>query len=170
MTALQSSRTIVSFGPFEVDLQTQELKKGGVRLRLPGQSFQILTILLKQPGQLVPRDELRQALWPAETFVDFEKGINAAITRLREALGDSAENPRYVETLPRRGYRFIAPVDGSSNPTPGNPAAAETTVVSVSAGSRKPGKYLSRSRILGYSVAALFLLMAGSVLLIFRNA
>jgi Tol biopolymer transport system component/DNA-binding winged helix-turn-helix (wHTH) protein len=107
MTARESSRTIVSFGPFEADLQTQELKKSGVRLRLPGQSFQILSMLLQRPGELVSREELRQALWPAETFVDFEKGINAAITRLREALGDSAENPRYVETLPRRGYRFI---------------------------------------------------------------
>ena len=114
MTELQSSRTVVSFGPFDVDLQTHELKKSGVRLRLPGQSFQILTMLLKRPGQLVPRDELRQALWPAETFVDFEKGINAAITRLREALGDSAENPRYVETLPRRGYRFIGTVNGAA--------------------------------------------------------
>jgi DNA-binding winged helix-turn-helix (wHTH) protein/Tol biopolymer transport system component len=114
MTARGSSWTVVSFGPFEADLQTQELKKGGARLRLPGQSFQILSMLLQQPGQLVSRDELRQALWPAETFVDFEKGINAAITRLREALGDSAENPCYVETLPRRGYRFIGTVNSQA--------------------------------------------------------
>jgi len=112
MTASQPSRTVVSFGPFEADLQTQELKKNGARLRLPGQSFQILSMLLQRPGQLVSREELRKTLWPAETFVDFEKGTNAAITRLREALGDSAENPRYVETLPRRGYRFIAIVHG----------------------------------------------------------
>jgi DNA-binding winged helix-turn-helix (wHTH) protein len=112
MTSREPSRTVVSFGPFEADLQTQELKKNGVRLRLPGQSFQILTMLLERHQELVSREELRQALWPAETFVDFEKGINAAITRLREALGDSAENPRYVETLPRRGYRFIGTVNG----------------------------------------------------------
>src|ERR1700730_2061279 len=110
MTARESSRTVVSFGPFEADLQTQELKKNGVRLRLPGQSFQILSMLLQRPEKLVSREELRQALWPAETFVDFEKGINAAITRLREALGDSAENPRFIETLPRRGYRFIGDI------------------------------------------------------------
>jgi Tol biopolymer transport system component/DNA-binding winged helix-turn-helix (wHTH) protein len=115
MTARESSRTVVSFGPYEADLQTQELKKGGARLRLPGQSFQILSMLLQQPGQLVSREELRQVLWPAETFVDFEKGINAAITRLREALGDSAEDPRYVETLPRRGYRFIGAVNGRAS-------------------------------------------------------
>jgi DNA-binding winged helix-turn-helix (wHTH) protein/Tol biopolymer transport system component len=123
MTARGSSRTVVSFGPFEADLHTQELKKGGARLRLPGQSFQILSMLLQQPGQLVSREELRQALWPAETFVDFEKGINAAIARLREALGDSAENPSYVETLPRRGYRFTAIVNGGV-PFAGGPVAA----------------------------------------------
>jgi len=127
MTASQSSRTVVSFGPFEADLQTQELKKNGLRLRLPGQSFQILSMLLQRPGQLVSRDELRQTLWPAETFVDFEKGTNAAITRLREALGDSAENPRYVETLPRRGYRFIAIVHGE--PSAAGPVAASCPAV-----------------------------------------
>ena len=102
--------TVLSFGPFEADLRTQELRRAGVRLRLPGQSFQILVLLLQRSGQLVTREELHLALWPADTFVDFEKGINAAINRLREALGDSAESPRYVETLPRRGYRLIVPV------------------------------------------------------------
>jgi len=99
------------FGPFEVDLQTQELKRHGVRLRLPRQSFQILAMLLQRPGQLIPREELQLALWPSDTFVAFEKGLNAAVNRLREALGDSSEKPRYVETLPRRGYRFIGTVD-----------------------------------------------------------
>ena len=102
--------TVFSFGPFEVDLQTQELKRRGVRLRLPGQSFQILALLLQRPGQLISREELQQTLWQGNRLVDSEKGLNAAINRLREALGDSAENPRYVETLPRRGYRFIASV------------------------------------------------------------
>src|SRR5215468_8418891 len=102
-------RKAFTFGPFEVDLEAQELKKQGVRLRLPGQSFQILAMLVQRHAQLVPREELQELLWPSDTFVDFEKGINAAINRLREALGDSADNPRYVETLPRRGYRFIAP-------------------------------------------------------------
>jgi len=107
---------LLQFGPFEADVQTEELSRQGVQLRLPRQSFQILAILLQKPGQLITRDELQQALWPLDTFVDFDKGINAAINRLREALGDSAENPRYVETLPRRGYRFIAPV-GRPNST-----------------------------------------------------
>jgi Tol biopolymer transport system component/DNA-binding winged helix-turn-helix (wHTH) protein len=112
MSENRSTHTVLSFGPFKADLQTQELKNQGVLLRLPRQSFQILGILLQRPGQLVSREELQQALWPADTFVDFEKGLNAAVNRLREALGDSAENPRYVETLPRRGYRLIAAVAG----------------------------------------------------------
>jgi Tol biopolymer transport system component/DNA-binding winged helix-turn-helix (wHTH) protein len=110
--------TVISFGPFEADLQTQELRKHGVRLRLPGQSFQILKMLLERPGELATREELHKALWPSETFVDFEHGVNAAVNRLREVLGDSADNPRLIETLPRRGYRFIAPVDSVSTAIP----------------------------------------------------
>ena len=109
MQGSQHKHTVISFGPFEADLQTQELTKQGVRLRLPGQSFQILKMLLERPGALVTREELHKALWPSETFVDFEHGVNAAVNRLRDALGDSADSPRYVETLPRRGYRFVTP-------------------------------------------------------------
>jgi len=105
--------TVISFGQFEADLQSQELKKQGVRLRLSPQSFQILHVLLDRPGELVTREELRQTLWPSDTFVDFEHGLNAAVNRLRECLGDDAEKPHYIETLPRRGYRLIAPVNGS---------------------------------------------------------
>jgi Tol biopolymer transport system component/DNA-binding winged helix-turn-helix (wHTH) protein len=103
--------TVASFGPFEADFQTQEIRKHGVRLRVPGQSFQILRMLLERPGELVTREKLREALWPSDTFVDFEHGLNAAVNRLREALGDSAENPSFIETLHRRGYKFIAPVE-----------------------------------------------------------
>jgi eukaryotic-like serine/threonine-protein kinase len=102
--------TVILFGVFEADLTSQELRKRGVRLRLPRQSFQILKMLLERPGELVTRDELRAALWPLDTFVDFEHGLNAAINRLRDALGDKADDPRFVETLPRRGYRFIGEV------------------------------------------------------------
>ena len=109
MAGNQQLPTVISFGPFEADLQTQELRKQGVRLRLPGQSFQILKLLLERPGVLVSREELHTALWPSETFVDFEHGVNAAVNRLREALGDNADNPRFIETLPRRGYRFLGP-------------------------------------------------------------
>src|SRR5271165_4481309 len=99
---------LIRFGPFEADLQSQELKKQGVRLRLSPQSFQILQVLLERPGELVTREELRQKLWPSDTFVDFEHGLNAAVNRLRACLGDEAEKPRYIETLPRRGCRLIA--------------------------------------------------------------
>jgi DNA-binding winged helix-turn-helix (wHTH) protein/tetratricopeptide (TPR) repeat protein len=101
----------VCFGSFEVNLATGELRKQGIRLKLQDQPFQVLTMLLARPGQLVNREEIRQKLWPSGTFVDFDNGLNAAINRLREALGDSAENPRFIETHPRRGYRFVAPVE-----------------------------------------------------------
>ena len=99
--------TRIPFGPFEADLPSQELKKHGVRLRLPRQSFQILKMLLERRGEVVTREELRADLWPADTFVDFDHGLNAAVKRLRDVLGDTAENPKYIETLPRLGYRFI---------------------------------------------------------------
>ena len=118
----------VRFGVFELDPNTGELRKAGVRINLPEQPFQVLEALLDRPGDLVTREELRQRLWPAETFVDFDQGLNAAVRRLRDALGDSADTPRFVETLPRRGYRFIAPV---AEPPAGDerrrPARAATT-------------------------------------------
>ncbi len=104
-----NSRHRVRFGVFEVDLQAGELRKQGMKVRLQEKPFQILALLLERPGELVTREEVRQRLWP-EVFVDFENNLNTAATRLRQALGDSAENPRFVETVPRRGYRFIAPV------------------------------------------------------------
>ena len=97
-----------------MDLRAGELRKHGVRIRLQTQPFQILGMLLERPGEVVTREELRQALCPGDTFVDFDHGLNNAINRLREALGDSAESPRFLETLPRRGYRFIAAVEGES--------------------------------------------------------
>jgi DNA-binding winged helix-turn-helix (wHTH) protein len=115
MAGNQHSPTVISFGPFEADLHTQELTKLGVRLRLPGQSFQILSMLLKHPGELVTREELQQALWPSDTHVDFERGVNAAVNRLRDVMGDSADNPTFIETLPRRGYRLIALVKSRSD-------------------------------------------------------
>ena len=105
----------VQFGPFALDLRSSELLKGSTRLKVPSQSIQILTALLEQPGELVTRDQLRARLWPSDTFVDFEHGLNAAIRRLREALGDSADTPVYIETLPRRGYRFIGPIERASD-------------------------------------------------------
>jgi Tol biopolymer transport system component/DNA-binding winged helix-turn-helix (wHTH) protein len=116
MPSEQFSSSVISFGPFQVDLRTQELKKHGAKVRLPGQSFQILAMLLQNPGELVTREELQHALWPADTHVDFERGVNAAVNRLREVLGDSADDPRLIETLPRRGYRFIGTITPLPSP------------------------------------------------------
>jgi len=102
---------LVRFGVFEVDLEACELRKQGLRVRLQDQPFQALVLLLERPGRLVTRDEVQKKLWPAHTFVDFDHGLNKAMNKLREALGDSADNPRFIETLPKRGYRFIAPVE-----------------------------------------------------------
>jgi eukaryotic-like serine/threonine-protein kinase len=98
------------FGPFEVDFSTSELRRSGSRVRIQEQPLRLLEVLLEQPGDLVTRERLREALWPSDTFVDFERSLNAAVAKLRQALGDSAERPVYVETVARKGYRFIAPV------------------------------------------------------------
>lgn len=129
---------VVRFATFELDVRSEELRRDGVRIPLARQSLQALALLLEQPGELVTRDALRQRLWPAGTHVDFEHGLNAVIKRLRAALGDSVEAPRFIETLARRGYRFIAPVAGSE--------------VGSASGS---GQAASRSRPLALLAAAL---------------
>jgi TolB-like protein/DNA-binding winged helix-turn-helix (wHTH) protein len=121
MTHADSAGTSYRFGLFEVDSRTGELRKQGRQLKLRGRPFDILVLLLVRGGDVITREELRQQLWQADTFVDFDHGLNSAINRLREALGDSAENPRFIETLPKRGYRFIAPIEV---PSVGRPSAA----------------------------------------------
>jgi cholera toxin transcriptional activator len=106
----QNHSRVARFGVFEIDLSAGELRKNGVKQRLQGQPFQVLTVLLERAGEVVTREELQQKLWPSDTFVDFDHSLNTAINKVREALGDSASSPRFVETLARRGYRFIAPV------------------------------------------------------------
>ena len=110
--------TVFRFGTFEVDVRAGELRKQGVKVRIQGQPLHLLTVLMQRAGEVVTRDELRSQIWHSDTFVDFDNGLNTSINRLREALGDSADNPRFIETLPRRGYRFIAPI------TADNPATA----------------------------------------------
>jgi DNA-binding winged helix-turn-helix (wHTH) protein len=112
MTSPTPDPHVFRFGVFELDVRSGELRRHGLKIRLPDQSFQILRALLMRPGEVVTRDELRQLLWTAETFVDFEVGLNSAVRKLREALDDSADNPRFVETVPRHGYRFVGPVAG----------------------------------------------------------
>ena len=136
------SAQIVRFGQFEADLKTGELRRGGVKVPLQGQPFQVCAILLLRSGELVTREELRKQVWPEDTFVDFDHALNTAITKIRLALGDEADNPRFVETLPRRGYRFIAPVVKPSSQEPAPHAtkartggfAAKTRPISIAAG------------------------------------
>src|SRR6476661_1018301 len=109
-----NSSRIIRFSTFEVNLHTGELRQRGQKVKLQEQPLQVLAALLERPGELVTREELRGKLWPADTFVDFDHSLNAAIKRLRDALGESAETPIFIETLARRGYRFIAPVNGGS--------------------------------------------------------
>src|SRR5437660_1649140 len=111
MADFHPSHGTVRFGVFALDFKASELRKQGAKVKLQEQPFQILQILLQRPGEIVTREELRQKIWLSDTFVDFDHGINNAIKRLREALGDTAETPRYVETLPRRGYRFIGKIE-----------------------------------------------------------
>lgn len=110
MADKQTSRRF-RFGVFEVDSATEELRRKGVRVKLHSQPFQLLFMLLERPGEMLTREEISRQLWPDGTFVDYEHGVNSAVNRLREALGDKASNPRFIETLARRGYRFVAPVE-----------------------------------------------------------
>src|SRR5581483_4371092 len=137
---METNSRVFRFATFEADPVTGELRKSGIRIRLQEQPFQVLLMLLERPGELLTREELRQRLWPADTFVDFDHSLNTVVNKLREALGDSAANPRFIETLARRGYRFLAPVrtepetsEVSMEPTPrvATPPAAAPEAQSV---------------------------------------
>src|SRR5688572_25575656 len=117
---------IVRFSTFELDLRAGELRRAGVRVKLQDKPFRLLAALLERPGEVVTRDELFRRLWPSDTFVDFDNGLNNAVNRVRAALGDAADRPRFVETVGRNGYRFIAPVE----PPPPVPAAAPDVAAS----------------------------------------
>ena len=122
--SVQPRPSVVRFGSFELDLHTERLLKNGRQVRLQPQPFKLLRLLTSHPGKLVTREEIQAALWTNDTFVDFEQGVNFAIKQVREALGDRAENSIYVETVPKRGYRFIAPVDaGREEPPEPQPTA-----------------------------------------------
>ena len=143
------------FDAFEVDMRSGEVRKHGIRLKLHRQPFQVLSLLLEHPGDLVTREELRQKLWPGDTFVDFDTGLNSAVKKLRDALCDSAEEPRYIETLPRRGYRFIAPVENGDLTAP---AAVDEKAAVVPLAT--PVSLTKRWRVLGVAAFVLFLVVA----------
>src|SRR6201998_2986605 len=153
------------FGVFELDLRAGELRKHGLRVRLQEQPFQVLATLLEHPGEVVTREELQKKLWPADTFVDFDHGLNKTINKIREALGDSADSPRFVETVARRGYRVIAEVKVcDAVPAPGSEPAAHP---SSHAGAREhpaPAGKLATSKhllpSLAWKISVLALLVA----------
>src|SRR3981189_1060284 len=124
-------RSLYRFGVFELEAHTGELRRNGVKLKLQDQPYQVLLKLLEHAGQPVTREQLRSALWPADTFVDFETGLNTTIKRLRETLGDSAENPAFIETVPKRGYRFIAPVTAPNSESVAEKVGPERVPLSI---------------------------------------
>src|SRR5260370_13338200 len=142
----------VRFGVFEVDLRSGELHKHGIKIKLHDQPFQVLAMLLEHPGELVTREQLHQKLWPSDTFVDSDVGLNSATKSLRDALGDSAEDPRFIETLPRRGYRFIARVENGNGDLPA-PAAVQEDLAPVLPVRPTPELWNKRRIIVTASVA-----------------
>lgn len=110
--------TILRFGPFELDLEAQRLLRAGRTVRLQPQPFKLLSLLVSRAGKVVSRDEIRSALWSGDTFVDFDQGVNFAISQIRDALGEDGDRPVYIETVPRRGYRFLAPITATEDDTP----------------------------------------------------
>jgi TolB-like protein/DNA-binding winged helix-turn-helix (wHTH) protein/Tfp pilus assembly protein PilF len=152
-----ASQALVRFDVFELDTESRELRKQGVKVRLQEQPFQILQILLERPGKVVTRDELRQRIWASDTFVDFDRGLYNGIKKLREALGDNAEKPRFIETLSKRGYRFIGAIQN------GAPAASPQDAAILTGPTQTPLRGLNRKRFL--RVFALVLPLTGTLLL-----
>jgi TolB-like protein/DNA-binding winged helix-turn-helix (wHTH) protein/tetratricopeptide (TPR) repeat protein len=151
------------FGVFQLDPTTGELLRAGRQVRLQEQPFKILMLLLERPGELVTRDDLRQQLWPADTFVDFDDGVNAAVKKLRFALGDSSENPRFIETIPRRGYRFIAPVANVVD-------AVSEWAAAESAASSRHARFLASGNAMAVGLAMIATVAVAAVTLINTNA
>ncbi|HEX8800394.1 MAG TPA: winged helix-turn-helix domain-containing protein, partial [Terriglobales bacterium] len=160
MNTSASHPPVTRFGVFEFDLRSKELHKQGMKIRLQGQPVEILAMLLERPGETVTREELQKRLWPADTFVDFEQGLNNAMKRLRAALDDNAESPHFIETLPRRGYRFIGAVNGGSRneSEPGGLAEAKPRAGGMPARHLMIGTSLAAVGLLGLTVAAALLM------------
>jgi len=158
------SRGVVRFNSFEVDLRAGELRRHGIRLKLQDQPFRLLELLLERPGDLVTREELQKRIWPSDTFVDFDRGLNNAVKRLRETLADSAESPRYIETLPKRGYRFIARIEKVASAN-GDAAVATPPPTAREGRPTQTKPVLSLRNWKGWVVAGVMLLAASAVLL-----
>ncbi|MGE5733820.1 MAG: winged helix-turn-helix domain-containing protein [Acidobacteriota bacterium] len=152
-TASPPKMGAIRFGSFEVDLRAGEVRKAGVRIKLQEQPFQVLQVLLEKSGEIVTREELRNRIWPATTFVDFDCGVNNAIKRLRDALGDHVDHPRYIETIPRKGYRFVATVVRNTASTVGTSSVVGESMTD----SRYSHEGFRKRMLVGTAVGALLL-------------
>lgn len=178
MASLSQFSRFRRFGAFEVDLEAREVRKSGLKIKLHEQFFQVLTTLLDRPGQVITRQELRDKIWPGNTFVDFDHGLNTAVNKLREALGDSADHPHFIETVPRRGYRFVAPVEAIHNGAETSLAAAAERVARVPVELASPStearsatleEQRGRRRIFGTAALFLFVVVAAIAWLLLRR-
>jgi DNA-binding winged helix-turn-helix (wHTH) protein len=175
MISTRSSPRALRFGVYEADLTSGELRKRGVKIKLHGQPFQVLVLLLQRPGEVITREEISDTLWGDDTFVDIEHGVATAISKIRDALDDSADSPRYVETLPRRGYRFIAQVEpviaetaefASTNRE--SPPKAESEIHATKAVSKPPISHFKRGAILAGLVVLMLVSVTGLSLFNYR--
>ena len=161
-TSEAANLSLMRFGAFEIDPERGEVRKNGVRIKLQEKPFQILVHLVERAGSVVTREELRQRVWPADTFVDFDANLNTGLNKLRQALGDSADNPIFIQTMPRRGYSFIAPVSVSASPAPESSAANDSAVtgaVDSVVVPAAPPLVAARARRLPYGILSVTLLM-----------
>jgi Tol biopolymer transport system component/DNA-binding winged helix-turn-helix (wHTH) protein len=145
MEELTTAKRVIRFGLYEVDFESQELRKSGIKIKIQDQPFQILALLLERPGQIVTREEIHKRLWAGDTFVDFDLGLNTAVKKLRQTLGDESDNPRFIETLYRRGYRFLAPVQNES------PTSAAVSAISPQTSSDGNGRQAGGNRMVEQS-------------------
>src|SRR5580704_12072341 len=172
----RAPNTVVLFGVFEADLRSDELRRNGVKIRIQDLPFRALKLLLSRPNEVITREEFRQTLWPGDVFVDFDLGIRSAIKRLRDALGDSAENPIFVETVDRRGYRWIAPTHFESEPAAGpelvdeDPATSTPVATSSRPWNWKIGNWqITNRKIVGLVAAAALATGVLSLALLYRH-
>lgn len=159
-----SSKRYVHFGPFQIDQQRQEVTRDGSRLKLQGKVYQILLILLERPGEVVTREELRSRLWPADTHVNYDANVNTAVNKLRQALGDSSDNPLYIETIPRKGYCLLAQPQISDKPKHSQSPQTETSRDVAGESHRLLGDFRFSKSDLWIVLSALGLILAGMLL------
>jgi DNA-binding winged helix-turn-helix (wHTH) protein/TolB-like protein len=164
------TKSVFTFGLFEADPESGELLRKGQRTRLQDQPFRMLILLLERPGEVISREELREKLWPQNTFVEFDNGLNVAVKKIRKALSDSAENPRFIETIPKRGYRFIAPVSTKATGGDAGPQAVQPFQVTPDsdAGKQEPPPRHPRWRRYAFAGAGLVVLLAATALVVTR--